>query len=236
MTDQSSARTRPTGRRGRAGAWCWLGGVVVMLLVVAGLGTGPLALAGIAEGVTSDTALIGGLLTGVGFGLLWLRRDREQIDDALRDPDTGLFTRDYATETATRLIARDRRVGQPRLALVMLSLDDADDVARRYGEPAVMLLLARIADTLRSQCRTADLPFRHAPYVLGVYLHCDGIEQADAFGRRIQILLGSQQLDWRGDVLKPVVGLAMATCVAGDDLSDLHRRAESERATGAAQV
>jgi GGDEF domain-containing protein len=110
--------------------------------------------------------------------------------------------------------------------LVLLSLSEADTVTRRYGQDALAALLTRVATTLGSQCRASDVPFRHSADSLGVYLHCDSIEQADAFGRRIRMLLASQQLEWRGDVLKPTVAMGVAAVEVGVALPQLYRRAE----------
>jgi GGDEF domain-containing protein len=136
----------------------------------------------------------------------------------------------FANEAAETLIARDTRIGQSRLVLVVIVLGDAEALVRRYGKGPIERLLALIADTLKTQCRGADLPFRLSSRELAVYLHCGGLEQAEAFERRIEMLLSSQQLDWQGDVLKPTVKMGMAAHKPGLRVEDLRAAARQRLA------
>lgn len=166
-------------------------------------------------------------LWGNAAALVALLRRRSAAQDTRRDPVTRLFNRSYADVIATRLIAQGEQDGQIGLVLVVLRIDAADEIARRYGRAAVERLLGLIAETVATQCRSADMPYRHGSRELAVLLRCDDIEQAEAFGRRIRMLLASQQLEWCGDILKPSVSQVATACEKGATLDTLYRRVEA---------
>lgn len=224
MTWGAAARARQTSPWRRQGLWWLLSGVVLLILIQL-LGVAPPILEYLAPGLGQDLAMMFGLLSGTALASLLLGRAPSSQDTSLRDTGTGLLMPRFADETAETLIARDARVGESRVVLVVIVLGDAEALVRRYGKGLLERLLALIADTLKSQCRGADLPFRLSSRELAVYLHCDGLEQAEAFGRRIDMLLSSQQLDWQGDVLKPTVKMGFAAHKPGLRLEDLRAAA-----------
>lgn len=218
------------GQRGRLGMAWLLIGIVAALLLAQWLGAASAAIDLLAPGATADSALLGGLLTGGGLAYFLGRQRQPRADAALYDQATGLLRRAPADAVAATLVARDERDGASRLALVVVGIEGADATAQRYGQRAVEQLLAMVAVVLRTQCRGADLPFRLQSRELAVYLHSDGIEQAEAFVRRIGVLLASQQLDWRGDVLKPVVRSAIVMHRVDQSLEALTQEARQRLA------
>lgn len=201
--------------------WGLLIGAFVVLLISDWLGVAPAAMARISPGLSADTALLAGLLTGLGMGFVVVQRRRSDVDAALRDPATGLLHRAHADVVAARFIARDDRDGVSRLALAFFEIADHDVIVSRHGQEAFERLLAMVAETLRTQCRGADLPFLFDHRVLGVYLTSDGLASAEGFAKRIEVCLASQQLDWRGDVLKPAVTSMIVMRPAGQPLDAL---------------
>jgi GGDEF domain-containing protein len=211
----------------RQGLWWLLSGVGLLLLVQL-LGLAPPVLDSLAPGLGQDLAMMLGLLGGTVLASLLLGRAPSNEETGLRDRNTGLLLPRHADEIAGTLVARDVRAGDSRLVLAVMVLDEADALIKRYGKEPMERLLAMVAETLKTQCRGADLPFRLSKRELAVYLHCGGLEQAEAFRRRMQMLLGSQQLDWHGDVLKPGVRMGMAVHRPGLSLTAL-RVAARER-------
>ena len=211
----------------RQGLWWLLSGVGLLLLVQL-LGLVPPVLDSLAPGLGQDLAMLLGLLGGTALASLLLGRAPSNEGTGLRDRDTGLLLPRHADEIAGTLVARDARAGDSRLVLAVMVPDEADALVARYGEEPMQRLLAMVAETLKTQCRGADLPFRLSKRELAVYLHCGGLEQAEAFRRRMAILLRSQQFDWQGDVLKPSVRMGMAVHRPGLSLADL-RIAARER-------
>lgn len=157
---------------------------------------------------------------------------RFQVPAANNEPVdklSGLYLEPYANEMAGRLVARDERAGRSELALVVISVDGLDHLVARYGDDVLEAVLGTVGRQVRSQVRGSDIAFRMRPYLLGVFLHCEETEQASAFGRRIAMLLTTQQLAWRGDEIKLTVSMGIATRHAGEDLDQLRQRAERMR-------
>jgi GGDEF domain-containing protein len=203
---------------------------VVLLSLVQLLGVAPPILEKIAPGLGQDLAMMLGLLAGTALASLLLGRAPSNDETGLRDSKTGLLLARHAEETLVTLVARDERAGESRLVMVIIVLAEGDAVASRYGREPAERLLAMVAETLRTQCRGGDLPFRLSAHELGVYLHSDSLEQAAAFNRRMDMLLGSQQLEWQGDVLKPLVCMGMASHRRGMPLGELRTAARKQLA------
>ena len=148
------------------------------------------------------------------------RGDNEPVDKL-----SGLYLEPCANEMAERLVARDERAGRSELALVVISIDGLEQLVARYGDDVLESVLGLVGRQVRSQVRGSDIAFRMRPFLLGVYLHCEETEQASAFGRRIAVLLTTQQLEWRGDEIKLTVSMGIANRRAGEDLDQLRQRA-----------
>ena len=178
--------------------------------------------------------LLGLAVLFVGAAFLLARRGHKAGGEGLLcDPETGLYRPAYVAEAVNQLIAQDDRDGRSRLALVLIEIDFLDDVRRRYGRSATDQLLARVGRHVREQSRESDLPMRDA-YRFVVYLRCEDLEQADAFSRRLAILLSAEQFELQGDVVK--VGVSMGATIrrTGEPLESMQRRAAAGLAEGQA--
>jgi diguanylate cyclase (GGDEF)-like protein len=152
-----------------------------------------------------------------------------QAESEQFDKLSGLHLEPSANEMVGRLVARDERAGRSEIALVVISIDGLEQLVARYGNEILKAALGLVGRQIRSQVRGSDIAFRIRPYLLGVYLHCEETEQASAFGRRIAMLLSTQQLEWQGDEIKLTVSMGIATRHAGEDLDQLRQRAERLR-------
>jgi diguanylate cyclase (GGDEF)-like protein len=146
-------------------------------------------------------------------------------DAAVRDAITGLYDRAYVEDWVPRLMARDDRAGHSQLALIVLRIDLLDQIERRYGAAVTAQALRLVGRKICSQIRTGDIPARLDARTLGVFLQCDEAEQAVAFGRRLGMLLGAEQLDWRGDVIKVSASMGVAVRATNESLDALYARA-----------
>jgi diguanylate cyclase (GGDEF)-like protein len=178
-------------------------------------------------GLWGQAALLLGCVLLLGFAVIsvLLERSAAAREAQLRDPVSGLYRREHADGFLARQLAREERQGTSRLALVLIRVDHLDLLRRRYGSDVVEQALRLVGRQVRGQTRDGDLPVRHAEGMFAVYLDADEIEQAQAFGRRISMLLLSQQLDWHGDVIKVDVSLGIALRVPGEGLDTLLQRA-----------
>ncbi len=174
--------------------------------------------------------LFGGIFLAVFAGVwLWRSRIPANDPDAL-DAVTGLYKRDYADRMVQERLADDRVHASLRVALVVMQLDHSDRIEARYGRAAVNELLRLLGAQIRGQIRSGDLAVRYTSRRLGVYLYCREIEQAQAFGRRIAMLLAAQQLDWQGDVIKVTVAMGIALHRPDETLAHLGVCAEAKLA------
>jgi diguanylate cyclase (GGDEF)-like protein len=171
-------------------------------------------------------AWLGGLLlVALPVYVLVSRRSRAGAVDPLRDPVSGLYRREHADAFIGRQLAREERAGVSRLALVLIRIDYLNDIRERHADAVVDEVIGLVGGLVQGQTREGDLPVRHAADLIAVYLDCDEIDQAQAFGRRISVLLMNQQLDRRGDVIKVDVSLGIALRAGGEDINSLFRRA-----------
>lgn len=199
-------------------------GMVVFGFVIGAWG--PLPAGGVMDTFAHRPGLLVGvavMLVGVAVGLA-RHAHRTGSDGLLRDPLTGLYRPDYVAEAVHQLVAHDDREGRSRLALVLIELDFLDDVRRRYGSSAVDQLLVCVGRQVRGQSREEDLPTRDADRFC-VYLRCDELEQADAFSRRLSMLLSGEQFEVQGDVVKVSVSMGARMRHNGEPLASLQQRA-----------
>lgn len=167
----------------------------------------------------------------LGFALLLiacalvLRSHQRRLQSGMRDPLTGLYTAPYAAEALPGLVARDDRAGHSRLVLVRVRIDGIDDIRRRYGGRAVDLVLGTAGRLIRSQTREDDLPVEPDDDGFAIFLHCEELDQAGAFCRRLATLLRSEQLDWHGDVIKVSASAGIAARQIGESIDAVQRRA-----------
>jgi diguanylate cyclase (GGDEF)-like protein len=212
-----------------------VGGIVGRLLgiLLVGLVLAYWAIFGGMSGASpSEPPLIpGALFLGAVLLSMAVARRTTTVDanDEEMDAITGLYRERYAEQVVPRLMARDDRRGESEIALVVVSVDELDVLIGRYGVSVIDAVLTLLGGQIQSQVRASDIAVRCPKRRLGIYLHCGEIEHAVAFGRRIAMLLATQQLEWRGDEIKLTVSMGVAVRECGEALDHLNARAESRR-------
>jgi diguanylate cyclase (GGDEF)-like protein len=78
---------------------------------------------------------------------------------AVTDPLTGLYNRHKLDEALAIEVERARRYDRP-LSLIMIDLDGLKSFNDKHGHPAGDKVLRIVAEAIRSQIRTVDLPAR----------------------------------------------------------------------------
>jgi diguanylate cyclase (GGDEF)-like protein len=226
QASNATDRPDPTGRVAPlfGFAVCGSAGFVVGFRLAAepsGFGNGParLALVLVVAGVLMTAAWV-----------LVSRLRRAASDVALRDATSSLYNRVYMDEMVARLAARDDRAGRSQIALVMLRIDYLEQIGLRYGQSAADRVLGLVGRKIRSQAREGDIAARFDQQTLAVFLQCEEAEQAVAFGRRLATLLGAEQLDWRGDVIKVTASMGVAVRALGESVDALSGRAAARLA------
>lgn len=173
------------------------------------------------------TPVLGAALVLLLVAALLVRRSGATVPDAVpRDPLTGLYLAPFVAESLRNQFAREDREGHSRVALVLIEIDRLDRLRERYGDGVMRDAVALLGRQIRSQVRLGDLPMRHADEHFAVYLQCDEREQAEAFCRRLAMLLAGDQLDLNGDVVKLTTNTAIALRETGEPLEALSDRAQ----------
>lgn len=219
----------------RDGAQYGLTGRALLLLMLIGIGLSGVMLGSWLNGERLVGGAVGsirgaavflplGLLLVLTAAVFYFKTHAGAQDPASRDALTGLYTRDYADEMVRGLIARDDRSGHGALALMMLRVDALDEIRSRYGLAGVEQVMALVGSQIRGQTRGGDLASCDDRSTFAVYLHCDSIEQALAFGRRIAMLLSAQQLDLQGDVIKITLGIGASMRESAEPLAPFRAR------------
>jgi diguanylate cyclase (GGDEF)-like protein len=98
---------------------------------------------------------------------------------------TGLHNRRYFFEVAGRELERVRRA-ESALAVLMLDLDRFKEINDTFGHQAGDKILLAVADTLRAQLRTADVPARFGGEELVVLLPDTSLAQAALVADRLR--------------------------------------------------
>ncbi|MBN8463446.1 MAG: GGDEF domain-containing protein [Dechloromonas sp.] len=88
------------------------------------------------------------------------QRTEELLQQAIRDPLTGLFNRRYLDETLPREVHRALREEEP-LAVVMIDLDHFKRFNDRWGHEAGDIVLLGVAEALLDGLRASDIACRY---------------------------------------------------------------------------
>jgi len=179
------------------------------------------------SGAAPAAAMAAGFVLLLAACVVLLQSLRDRASAALRDPVTGLYTSLYAAEVLPGLAARDDRDGRSRLVLVRVEIEAIEEMRCRYGGEAVELVMASVGRHIRTQTREDDLPVEPGVEGFSIYLHCEDIDQARAFCRRLATLLRAEQLDWNGDVIKVSAAMRITVRRLAESIEVLQQRASS---------
>jgi diguanylate cyclase (GGDEF)-like protein len=136
--------------------------------------------------VFTNTAAL--LAQGIIFPLFLLmvsgRLNRRLVEQAMRDPLTGIYNRRAFEEIAFRELSGTARSGES-LSLLILDLDHFKEVNDRFGHSAGDALLRAASDTLRASLRDEDFLCRWGGDEFCALLPRAARVQAESVARRI---------------------------------------------------
>ena len=121
-------------------------------------------------------------------------------EQAVRDPLTGLFNRQYLDETLMREIRRDRRRRAP-FSLVMLDIDHFKVFNDTYGHAAGDEVLKELGKLLRDTVRASDIACRYGGEEFVVVLLDADLAAALPTVERICLDIKRKQCIYRGQEL-----------------------------------
>jgi diguanylate cyclase (GGDEF)-like protein/PAS domain S-box-containing protein len=148
-------------------------------------------------------------------------------EQAIRDPLTGLFNRQYLDETLMREIRRDRRRRAP-FSVVMLDIDHFKIFNDTYGHGAGDQVLVELGKLLRDTVRASDIACRFGGEEFVVVLLDADLAAALPTVERICLEIKRKQCIYRGQELPGITvsaGLAQYP-VHGTSAEELLRAAD----------
>ncbi|NIR30297.1 MAG: GGDEF domain-containing protein [Gammaproteobacteria bacterium] len=130
------------------------------------------------------------------LGQLRTQVAEEQVQ-ALRDPVTGIANRLAYEQRLHQEYARWKRYGSP-LALLLLEVDDAKELADGYGPRVAEKALRLVAGILRENLREADFIARHANETFAVLMPETCLEGTPAVAERLREVIARRAFHYQG--------------------------------------
>ena len=131
---------------------------------------------------------------------------------AMTDPLTRLYNRHKLDEALVVEMERARRYARP-LSLIMIDLDGLKVTNDTYGHAAGDKVLKLVADAIRSQIRSVDLPVRFGGYEFVILLPEADLDAATLVAQRVCGRITSTR--FRGQMLSVSAGVAQWSATFG---------------------
>jgi diguanylate cyclase (GGDEF)-like protein/putative nucleotidyltransferase with HDIG domain len=173
--------------------------------------------------VEDELGLLGLLVDELAVAIQHARDYHDRLEQAIRDPLTGVYNRRFFLEAVAKELARTRRYGSTA-SLVLIDIDDFKDVNDRFGHAAGDEVLCRLAEVATDAVRPMDTFARLGGEEFGLLLPQTTQVDALLVADRIRLAIGQAELV-PGRCVTVSAGVATAP-EDGVELSELHRRAD----------
>jgi diguanylate cyclase (GGDEF)-like protein/putative nucleotidyltransferase with HDIG domain len=170
-----------------------------------------------------DRNLLRLLVGQLGIALQNARDYREKLEQAIRDPLTGIYNRRYFYEAVDKEVQRQRRYGSPS-SLVVFDIDDFKAINDRHGHATGDDALRQVAATVDPLIRASDTFARLGGEEFGLLLPETEALDALLVAERVRTSLSRREL-LPGVRIRVSAGIS--SCPAdGDTGSVLEKRAD----------
>jgi diguanylate cyclase (GGDEF)-like protein/PAS domain S-box-containing protein len=132
-----------------------------------------------------------------------LKLREKLLEEAIRDPLTGLFNRRYLEETLSRELHRAQRGNSP-LCVAMLDLDHFKHLNDAFGHDAGDSLLRQLGQMLRENLRKSDIPCRYGGDEFVLVLPDSSLANCWERVEQIRVLVKELQIRHGGQLLGPM--------------------------------
>jgi diguanylate cyclase (GGDEF)-like protein len=159
-------------------------------------------------------------------------KDREQLEKyrlhATMDLLTGLYNRNWLSQTLPRLTERSRESGR-RMSLILLDVDNFKQFNDEHGHGVGDNALRAVAASLRDGLRPADMAARYGGDEFIVLLPNTGCGDAALIAERLRCAVEGVELKKRDgrDLLGLTISLGVAEVGHGEEPDDLIGRADA---------
>ena len=153
-----------------------------------------------------------GFVTSImlAFGLIVMTTERLQSDlkqQAMVDPLTRLFNRRAFFEAAERVLKR-ARMGEQKIALLLLDLDHFKSINDNYGHSHGDQVLVQFAETLRGNLRPSDVLARFGGEEFVCLLPEIGFEGGVVLAERLRLAVEATSIGGDGPGYTVSIGVA----------------------------
>ncbi len=111
---------------------------------------------------------------------------RHLYERSIRDPLTGLFTRNYMHDSVDRLFSIHDRDESTPVAMALLDIDHFKSVNDTWGHNQGDEVLRRVADVIKEVVRTGDIPVRLGGEEFAVFIIGQSSENIADLGERLR--------------------------------------------------
>jgi diguanylate cyclase (GGDEF)-like protein len=140
------------------------------------------------------------------------------VEEAIRDPLTGLYNRRYLAENMNRELSRAAREHYP-VAVVVLDIDRFKAINDQLGHAAGDYVLRCLADLLRAHTRAGDLICRYGGEEFVVLLPNTSASQAAQRAEMWRAAFAEAATPWDGRTLQTTLSAGVADLVPPFDAS-----------------
>ncbi|MGA3351690.1 MAG: diguanylate cyclase [Acidimicrobiales bacterium] len=149
--------------------------------------------------------------------------DRDAFyEQAIHDPLTGLYNRQYLDDAARRLCALDDRSPRPAVAVLMVDLDDFKAVNDKFGHAVGDQVLQHVARSIGAGSRRGDIVVRHGGEEFVVVLAGVDLAIAQSVAERIRESVAAPG----GERPSVTASVGVALRKQGERFDDLVERAD----------
>ncbi|MGR8936046.1 MAG: diguanylate cyclase [Gammaproteobacteria bacterium] len=153
--------------------------------------------------------------------------ERQRIyERSIRDPLTGLYTRQYMHDAVQRLFAIHDRDSRTAVAMAMLDIDHFKSVNDTYGHRQGDTVLKEVAAVVLREVRAGDLPIRLGGEEFAIFIMGNSAYRVKDFAERLRRHV--ERLELTGPMAKRriTVSIGVAKREQGEALGDFIERAD----------
>ncbi len=170
------------------------------------------------DGAVHHVAIVVYDVTDTAVNRLSLQQANQSLRDLSRtDALTQLHNRGYWEECLVREIGRVRRTKQPA-TLAMFDIDHFKKINDTYGHQAGDAVIQAVADTLRENSRTTDIPGRYGGEEFGVILIDTEASPSLIFAERLRAAMEQCEVVYEGQAIQFTISIGIAGL--GEDMQE----------------